>query len=155
MDQIEAKGYLGGSVSFDGQFVTISRKGLNRFTIGKGQKRIHVSKISAVQLKPAGPMVNGFIEFSMSGGDERRSRFGRQTMDATSDENSVVFTKSQQAQFERLRSAVEDAMARGFSPAPAPPQADIAGQLQRLSELHQSGALSDAEFSAAKSRLIG
>lgn len=121
MDQIEAKGYLGGSVSFDGQFVTISRKGLNRLTIG----------------------------------DERRSRFGRQTMDATSDENSVVFTKSQQAQFERLRSAVEEAMARGFSPAPAPPQADIAGQLQRLSELHQSGALSDTEFSAAKSRLIG
>jgi hypothetical protein len=43
---------------------------------------------------------------------------------------------------------------------PPPPQAAPAGpsmldQLNQLNELHQQGALSDAEFSAAKAKLLG
>jgi hypothetical protein len=40
----------------------------------------------------------------------------------------------------------------------APPPAAATGttaELERLAELHKSGALSDAEFAAAKSRLLG
>jgi len=45
-------------------------------------------------------MLNGFIQFSVPGGNEARSKFGSQTMDAVKDENSVVFTRKQQAGFE-------------------------------------------------------
>ncbi|WP_405606441.1 hypothetical protein [Streptomyces sp. NBC_00076] len=39
---IEAKGQ-GGQVSFDGEYVTITRKGpLARTGVGKGEKRIHI-----------------------------------------------------------------------------------------------------------------
>jgi Short C-terminal domain len=39
--------------------------------------------------------------------------------------------------------------------APAPAQADSTAELERLAKLHESGALSDEEFAAAKSKLLG
>jgi hypothetical protein len=82
----------GGQIQSDGQYVTITRKGfLARASHGKGEKRLHVSQIAAIQWKPAGPIVNGFIQLTVPGGIEQRSKFGSQTLDATKDENSVVF----------------------------------------------------------------
>src|SRR5262245_25842931 len=41
-------------------------------------------------------------------------------------------------------------------PAPAAPAGDdIAGQLARLGQLHDSGVLTDEEFAASKSKLLG
>ena len=40
------------------------------------------------------------------------------------------------------------------APPPAAPAVDVVGELQKLSALHAQGALSDAEFSEAKSRLL-
>lgn len=72
-----------GQVRFDGQFVTITRRGfLARATVGKGDKRIPLGSITAVQWKPATRLVKGFIHFTVPGGNERRSHFGRQTQDA-------------------------------------------------------------------------
>ena len=39
--------------------------------------------------------------------------------------------------------------------APPPAPADSTAELERLAKLHESGALTDAEFAAAKSRLLG
>jgi hypothetical protein len=39
--------------------------------------------------------------------------------------------------------------------APAAPQADMIAQLQQLAQLNQAGVLSDAEFEAAKAKLLG
>ena len=40
-------------------------------------------------------------------------------------------------------------------PPPAPNADDAAGELERLASLHQSGALSDEEFAAAKQKVLG
>ena len=40
-------------------------------------------------------------------------------------------------------------------PPPAPAADDAAGELERLASLHQSGALSDEEFAAAKQKVLG
>jgi Short C-terminal domain len=40
------------------------------------------------------------------------------------------------------------------APAPAAPS-DTTAELERLAQLHQSGALSEEEFSAAKAKLLG
>ena len=37
----------------------------------------------------------------------------------------------------------------------APADSDVLGQLTKLVEMHDSGALTDEEFSAAKARLLG
>ncbi len=43
----------------------------------------------------------------------------------------------------------------GGSEASTPEAGDVAGQLERLRRLHAEGALSDAEFAAAKRRVLG
>ena len=109
-ETITAKGY-NGQVSFDGRFVTISRSGfIARSTVGKGEKRIPIKSLTAVQWKPATHMVRGYIQFTLSGGIERRSRFGQATKDAMQDENSVVFSPRHQEAFQAVRNAVEEAM---------------------------------------------
>jgi Short C-terminal domain len=41
------------------------------------------------------------------------------------------------------------------APAAAAPADDTTAELERLAQLHQSGALTDEEFAAAKSKLLG
>jgi hypothetical protein len=64
------------TVHFDCRFVTIERCGfLARAYVGKGEKRIPVSSIQAVQWEPPGALVNGYIEFTVLGGNETRSQW--------------------------------------------------------------------------------
>src|SRR3712207_6361491 len=151
-----AKGH-NGTVTFDGDIVTIERTGfLARTSVGKGTKRIPVSSITAVQWKPAGGMVNGFISFTVGGGNEARSRFGSQTLDASRDENSVVITKKQMPNFEQLRTAVQHALAQRHRPAPAAPATpDVIGQIEQLGRLRDAGVLTSEEFEAKKAELLG
>jgi hypothetical protein len=151
---MRANGYLGGYVEFDGQFVTIGHGGATRLLAGSGVKRVHFSQVSAVQIKPAGRLVNGFIQFAVSGSPELRSRVGRQTYDAGTDENSVVFTRKRQSEFEALARAVEQAKAAMHTP-PQPQQLDTAGQLTALWHLVTQGAMTREEFEAQKTRLLG
>lgn len=151
---IEVKGH-NGQIVFDGQYVTITRKGiLGRMSVGKGEKRIHISQISSVQWKPAGPFVNGFIAFSAAGGNERRSKFGSQTSSAVHDENSVIFTTRQRAAFEELRKHVEAAIATHHTPGAAVPTASVADEITKLVALRDQGAITDAEFQQQKQRLL-
>lgn len=141
-----------GQITFDGFYLTLHRKGfLGRASIGKGEKRIPLSSITAVQWKPAGPVMNGFIQFTVPGGNEVRSQAGRQTRDAGHDENSVLFTRQQMPGFERLRAAVEQAIGAAAHPV----QQQAAPDLGKLAELHAAGVLTDAEFTAAKARALG
>jgi hypothetical protein len=154
----EVKGH-NGVINFDGHFVTINRKGfLARATIGKGEKRIPVASIVAVQFKPAGGIVNGFIQFTVPGGNERRSSFGSQSTDAAKDENSVMFTKKQMPEFLALREAIEQvivARATPQAPVHAPPSApNIGDQIQQLALLRDQGILTQAEFDAKKADLL-
>lgn len=145
-----------GRAAFDGDFVIIERKGMGaRLTVGKGTKRIPISSISAVQVKPAGALVNGFIQFTIAGGVERRSAFGQQTTSAVGDENSIVFTKAQQPSFEALRRDVEQEIAERSRPRPTQPAApDVLAQLRQLGELRDAGVVTPEEFEAKKADLL-
>lgn len=148
---IEASGQ-GGQMRFDGHYITITRNGfLARATHGRGDKNIPITAISAVQWKPAG-MTNGFLQLSIGGADRQAAKGGR-TMNAAKDENSVVFTKKQQPQFEALRAALEQAIASQH--ASATPAASVADELAKLAELHRQGVLNDDEFAAQKARILG
>lgn len=150
---IQAQGHMGGGVAFDGQWVTISRAGAQRITHGKGDKRLHVSQISAVQVKPAGPLTNGFIQFTISGGSDRQAAKGRRTMQAAKDENSVIFTRKQQPAFDQLQHAIEQAIAAAHTPQQAAAQQSPADQIQQLWALHQQGALTRQQYDQAVANL--
>jgi hypothetical protein len=131
-------------------------------TVGKGDKRIPVGSVNSAQWKPPGFAINGFISFSLGGGNERQSRFGSQTTSAASDENSVMVTKAQAPQFERFRDAIEQVIAERHRPAQtvihqvpaAAPGASPIEQLKQLAELHAAGVVSDEEFAAKKAELL-
>jgi hypothetical protein len=58
----------------------------------------------------------------------------------------------------RLAAASQVTQAAPASPpaaVPSPTPADTTAELERLAKLHESGGLTDTEFAAAKSRLLG
>lgn len=151
-----------GFVRFDGNTVVLRRTMFGRIDVGKGEKRIPVRHITAIQLKPASP-IEGFIQFSIGGANEVKSRFGRQSWDARSDENSMSFGLVEQVQFERLRDAIEASLAAPAAPAapaasPATqtaPSADPIEQLRKLAELRDAGVISEEEFTVKKTEMMG
>ena len=109
MGTLTAKG-INGQVSFDGATVVITREGfVARSTHGRSEKALPVRAIGSVQYRPASALVNGFIQFAVSGEESKRSiGFGKKG-DASRDENAVIFRKSAAAEFEAIRDAIRAA----------------------------------------------
>jgi hypothetical protein len=160
-DTVEARG-VNATIRFDGQTITILRGGPFGRSVGKGDTHIPLAHLTAVQFKPAGRVVNGFIQFTVGDGNERRSQVGRQTIDPTRDENSVVFSYGQRKEFAGLRDAVQAALARPRQPSAAvrpdstepAAQPTIPEQIGQLAALRDKGALTEAEFQAKKTELL-
>lgn len=146
-------GKVSGQVELTETHVIIRRKGVLSFiTQGlKGEKRIPYGSITSVQFKGAG-LTNGYIQFGVQGGVENRGG----VFAATQDENTVMFRKSVQSQFEHLRDAVERRAHGGQgSGTMARTKADAYAELGQLGELHKQGILTDEEFAQQKARLLG
>lgn len=92
---------VNGQIEINDNLIHITRKGFKAFMCHgfDGTKTIFISKLSAVQFKEAGNMTNGFIQFVMSGSHESKGGL----FDATKDENTVMFDKKQQSDFEKVR----------------------------------------------------
>ncbi|MEX0792207.1 MAG: DUF4429 domain-containing protein [Pirellulaceae bacterium] len=73
----------------------------------KGEKSIFYSRISAVQLKPPGRMITGYLQFSISGGNEST----RGAWEAVGDENTIIFGDSQTELAEAIVEYVENKIA--------------------------------------------
>ena len=82
---MEAQGINGKLVLGKG-YIEIVRKGAMAFLTqgARGNKKIAIKQISAVQFKPAGLMFNGYIQFSFIGGHESKAGI----FNATQDENT-------------------------------------------------------------------
>lgn len=156
-DELVARGF-GGRIRFNGRVVTIEPTSLDKLARGRGSKQIPISAISAVQLKKPG-LTNGFIQFTIAGGNEKQSRFGKSTHDAASDENSVIYTALRAKEFNQLYKAIQQAMSNvGTTPTPEPApahQPSASDDLSRLADLHEAGKLTDDEYAAAKARILG
>lgn len=98
---ITARG-VNGTVTLSGELLTIEKRGLGN----RGTKSIPLRAIGGVQIKPASALVNGFIQFSVSGETTRSSGGPGRSMNAATDENAVIFTKKQTPDFEAVRDAV-------------------------------------------------
>ncbi|HEY6678594.1 MAG TPA: DUF4429 domain-containing protein [Actinomycetota bacterium] len=145
---------MNGQISVIGDFIVIARKGfMAKMSQGftKGEKRLNIHTITAVQLKKPG-MTRGYIQFSLGGGNESR----KGVSDATKDENSVLFDKKSLAEFEALRDYIEHRIAEAHAPqGPSLSQEpDLGEQIRKLAALRDEGILSDDEFQAKKADLL-
>jgi hypothetical protein len=156
---LTAKGVT-GVVTVDGHFVNIDRKGFfakANYGWTRGVKRIPIASITAVQFKKPG-MARGYIQFTIPGGNESRKGI----LDATKDENSVLFGSTQQRDFERIRDHVESLIVARNKPveihhhvAPAPAEvADLPTRLRGLAALRDDGLLTQEEFDEQKAKLL-
>ncbi|WP_159803293.1 DUF4429 domain-containing protein [Arthrobacter zhaoguopingii] len=158
-DAVLARSAGMGYVAFDRHYVTLQWVGLGRGIVGKGVKRIPLTAITSVQMKPAGLVMSGFIQFSFAGANDVRSAFGRQSWDAMGDENTMSFNAPDEYAFLKLRDAIEQAQRALHQPvvvqtAPAPEE-DVFAHLEKLGKLRDAGIVSEAEFAAKKAELLG
>lgn len=144
---MEAKGNL-GSITFDGQWVTIAKRGFGPAM--KGTRRLNIRQISSITLKPATHLVNGYIQFTLAGTAAANVRqTGRPQPD---DPDSVSFRHKDNDSFRQLQHAVESAISTAMRPDV--PRIDIADQLQKLADLRDRGVINDHEFQAQKEKLL-
>lgn len=142
-----------GSVEVDDGMLRIRRKsGLTNFLLQgiQGERTVPLSSIRAVQFTPASGMRAGYIQFSVMGAVDRPGGI----MEATKDENAVLFTSAQQSSFEELRKFVESAIQTQQSPKVKASDGDLVGQIEMLAALLEKGVLTREEFEIAKLKLL-
>lgn len=69
-------------------------------------------------------------------------------------EAEIVQMQQQMEQMQAQQAAAAAAAPAAAAAAPAGASDDLMGQLNQLAQLHQAGVLDDAEFSAAKAKLL-
>lgn len=75
---------------------------------------------------------------------------------AAQQQQAAMQAAAQQAAAEQAALMQQQAAAQAAPPAPsAPAQDDTLAKLTQLGQLHASGVLSDAEFAAAKAKILG
>lgn len=138
------------TVRLQDDYLEIERHG--RFA--KGSKRIPLRSIAAVQLKPPGMVTAGFMQLTIPGGREGVARTGGATLEAASDETSVLFVKKELAAFTQLRDAIQAAITESQRPAVPGAGSSTADELVKLAQLRDAGVLSEEEFAGQKARLL-
>jgi len=146
-----AEGSNGQVILFETK-IRISRDdiGLHKINhLGSGDKEIRLENITSVQLKKPSTLTKGYIQFGQSGYSESDDG----TLDAASDENSVLFAKDSLAQFVELRSEIERLRNQDQSSSSGG-GTDPTEQLKNITELHEQGILTDEEFEEKKQSLL-
>ncbi len=140
----------GGSLELYENKIRIKRKGVSSLILQgmKGDKDIFLSQISSIQLKKAGLMTNGYIQFAFVGGHETKGGL----FNATRDENTLIFTSNQQKEIEAFKSAVEQKL---FAPKPLSQTTSSLNDLEKLHELKAKGIITKEEFNQKKKHILG
>jgi len=151
MDNIimSAKG-INGVLELLQDKIRIKRKGFGALVLQglKGEKEILISQLSAVQLKKAGMLTNGYIQFSFLGGHETKGGL----FDATRDENTVMFNTRQQEEFLALKERLDKMLTSNRAGTKTPSSLD---ELEKLASLRDKGIITEEEFKIKKKQLLG
>jgi hypothetical protein len=142
------KGVNGQLLIFEDR-VEITRKGaLSKFTQGffKGDKTIYIHQITSIQVKKGG-LTNGYIQFSLGGGNESTKGI----LDAVKDENTVMFSLHNNDLAAEIKQYIEKAMPLSKTPASI---SNIADEVRKLKILLDEGILTQEEFDKQKKRLL-
>jgi len=136
-----------------GDTITITKRGLaNALASGmNGARTIQVSSLTAIQMKPAGMMTPGYILFSYAGSKP----FMGGVWEATQDPDTFLFGRDLNGEMAEFKAQVEKKMRESKQPTPSNnSSATLTDELRKLSEFKQQGILSQAEFEAAKKKLL-
>lgn len=148
----ELKG-VNGQLELYGDKIVIKRKGtLSRLTQGlfKGDKTIFISQVSGIQLKPGGWATNGYIQFAMSGSSESKKGI----LDATRDENTVMFKKQDNELVNNIKQKIEEIKTSSSHNQVVKSHTSNAEEIMKYKQLMDQGIISQEEFNKKKSKLL-
>jgi hypothetical protein len=117
----------------------------------RGNRDVLLSQIASIRLKKATTMGSGFIQFLLTGRNESGN------YDAARDENTVMFRSAHQAEFDKIKAAIEMQMttARTILARPQPRTASYIEELEQLASLRDRGIITEDEFAAKKRQILG
>ena len=142
-----------GSITFDGRFVTLNRTRSN--FVDRGSREIPIGQISGTQWKNATMFLSGHLKLLIPGSTERQvGQSGAFKSDILRDPNAIVFGRKHQSAFEKVRTAISQAIIGQQNTGMGAPGASLADELAKLQHLAATGVLSPEEFALAKQRLI-
>jgi len=147
----ELKG-LNGQLELYEDKIVIKRKGfLAKIDHGffKGDKTIYINQITAIQVKPAGFFMYGYIQFTLPGGVESKKGL----RDADHDENTVEFYKQDNELVKQIKSKIEELMAQQRMSNTN--QLSPADEIRKYKKLFDDGVITQGEFEQKKKRLLG
>ena len=141
------------SVEVDGNTVRIIKEA--GIFSSKREKAIPIRNITSVEVKKPGPMIVGFIQFSIAGGKARDSSYTLSggAFDAVQDENSVVFADKKSYDVAlRIKEYVENYSEP--QSASSGEMSSTADEIRKLKALLDEGILAKDEFDAKKKQLL-
>jgi len=149
MAQNEYGGYNGTLILTD--TMVIIKRGVKGVLLGggslRGDKSIPYSSIAAVQLKKAG-LTAGYLQLTLVGGSEAKGGL----VQATTDENTIMFYASGNKKFEEAKQLIEQRIAAARSGAGQ--QRSDADELAKYAELRDKGTITEEEFQQKKKQLL-
>lgn len=140
---------VNGQIQMHDDHLVITRNGfgaklMHGFT--KGEKTIYFEDITSIQLKEGG-LANGYIQFTIPGGNERLKGL----LNAKNDENSVIFKKSENEKALKIKNFIE----RKKKATRKPQQSfSVADEISKLKLLMDSGIITQEQFEEQKSKLL-
>lgn len=153
MGLIEVLEGVNGQLELYDDKVIIKRKGfLAKMTQGftKGDKTIYIKQISGIQVKPGGVLTNGYIQFTIAGGNEST----KGVFNASQDENTVMFSKDSNKQIERIKNTLEDLQRTSQAPTLVT-SVSVADEIMKFKGLLDAGIITQQEFDNKKKQLLG
>lgn len=152
---MELKGVNGQIELYENEII-VKRKGfLAKSTQGffKGDKTIYLNQITGIEFKEGGNIVNGYIQFTVPGGIERRGGlFGKDG--AVKDENTVMFQKKHNDIAKEIKLYIENRIATKYQPS-VNSKVDGPEEIRQYKQLYDDGIITKEEFEAKKKEILG
>ena len=148
---IESLKGVGGQLDLYKTKVVIRRKGaLATMSHGfTGDKEILIRNITGVQLKPGSAMLNGYIQFTIPGGNESKRGIGA----ATQDENTVMFHKNENEVAKSIKDKIEQIQMDMNKPQAVAASSPV-DEIRKLKTLLDDNIITQEEFDEKKSKLL-
>lgn len=135
-----------GKITIYDDRLEISREGIgiiHKMQHGfKGDKEIPYDSITSIQLRKPSSVTRGYIQFGQKGYSEDDDGL----MDATSDENTVLFDKKSLSDFEELRKKVRELKKGDVEESTG----SMDGAMEKLRERYAEGDIEEEEYEQRK-----
>lgn len=145
---------VNGQISVYEDRIVIERRGFSGFMSSglAGEKTIPMESIVSVQFKEGSMLLNGFIQFGVLGGNEATKGLSK----AVQDENTVILKKSSNNEVRQIKEYIEEiVLNRSKNSGVVLQQNSPAEELKKFKELLDMNVISQEEFDAKKSQILG